>query len=123
MAEQKTQDTRERLLEAAAEVFSEHGYRNGRVREICERAEANIAAVNYHFGSKRKLYEQALHHAFFRLSGADPTDWGVPVNAGLEDLLRAFARTLLGQLTAQGDNSNLSLQSKREISSPARPAS
>ena len=71
-------DTRERLLHAAAEMFAEHGYRDARVRDICQRAGANIAAVNYHFGDKQRLYQEALHHAFVGLSGADPTEWGAP---------------------------------------------
>ena len=118
MSERRTQDTRDRLLEAAAEVFAEHGYRNGRVRDICERARANIAAVNYYFGDKRKLYGQALHHAFFRLSGADPTEWGVPADAGLEELLRGFARTILGQLTAEGETALYPKLVARELADP-----
>ena len=38
--------TRRRLLEAAGEVFAEHGFRAATVQEICRRADANIAAVN-----------------------------------------------------------------------------
>ena len=40
---------RERLLEAAGEIFAEHGFRNTTVREICKRADINLAAVNYYF--------------------------------------------------------------------------
>src|SRR3954451_22724831 len=42
--------TRQRLLEVAGEVFAEQGFKNATVREICKRAEANVAAINYHFG-------------------------------------------------------------------------
>jgi AcrR family transcriptional regulator len=47
--------TREALLEAAAQVFAELGFRAATVREICQRARANIASVNYHFGDKENL--------------------------------------------------------------------
>ena len=54
------ESTRERLLVAAREVFSEHGFQGATVREICRRAEVNLAAVNYHFNSKEALFASAL---------------------------------------------------------------
>ena len=44
--------TKDRLLAAACAVFADKGYRAATVVEICTAAEANIAAVNYHFGNK-----------------------------------------------------------------------
>ena len=58
-----SEQTRTRLLEAAREVFSQQGFQGATVREICRRAEANIAAVNYHFGSKDGLLAEALNFA------------------------------------------------------------
>ncbi len=55
--------TRRRLLDAAAELFATRGYRSVAVRDICERACANVAAVNYHFGGKDKLHAAAIEHA------------------------------------------------------------
>lgn len=64
-AEAKTvsEQTRARLLDAAREVFSQRGFQGATVREICRRAEANGAAVNYHFGSKDGLLAEALNFA------------------------------------------------------------
>jgi AcrR family transcriptional regulator len=56
-------ETRRKLLQAAAEVIAEHGYQAATVREICTRAGANIAAVNYHFGDKLALYTELLKAA------------------------------------------------------------
>jgi TetR/AcrR family transcriptional regulator, regulator of cefoperazone and chloramphenicol sensitivity len=56
-------DTKSRLLTAAGEIFAEKGYEAASVREICQRASANIAAVNYHFGEKRQLYVAAVREA------------------------------------------------------------
>ena len=55
-------DTQHRLLESACMVFAEKGFHDAHVSEICERAGANIAAVNYYFGSKKKLYVAVLRH-------------------------------------------------------------
>ena len=56
-----SEQTRARLLEAARETFSQHGFQGATVREICRRAEANVAAVNYHFGNKDGLLSEALN--------------------------------------------------------------
>jgi AcrR family transcriptional regulator len=57
-------DTRSRLLAAAAELFAERGYHGTTVREIALRAGANVAAANYHFGSKEALYLGVLRTQF-----------------------------------------------------------
>ena len=49
--------TRERIQEAAVELFSRHGFEVVSLRAITEKAKANLAAVNYHFGSKQGLVE------------------------------------------------------------------
>ena len=55
--------TKVKLLEAAGEEFAEKGFEGATVRAICDRAGTNLAAVNYHFGDKEQLYEQAVLHA------------------------------------------------------------
>lgn len=53
--------TRNRILAAARQVFSECGFKGATVREICRRAEVNVAAVNYHFSGKEALFTAALN--------------------------------------------------------------
>lgn len=59
---EKTQDdsTKNRLLIAAGEVFALHGFHRATIQTICEKAGANIAAVNYYFASKENLYLETL---------------------------------------------------------------
>lgn len=54
--EQSTTTTKESLLLAAGELFAEYGVEGTSIRTIAEKCQANIAAVNYHFGSKENLY-------------------------------------------------------------------
>jgi len=56
-------DTRARLLDTAAQLFAEHGYRGASVRRICDHARANPGAVSYHFGGKKQLYRIVLRRA------------------------------------------------------------
>ena len=52
--------TRERILRAAEHLFGSHGFSDASLRQITDEARVNLAAVNYHFGSKEELYRQVL---------------------------------------------------------------
>lgn len=56
MEQEAPQTTKEALLLAAGELFAENGVEGTSIRAIAEKCQANIAAVNYHFGSKENLY-------------------------------------------------------------------
>jgi AcrR family transcriptional regulator len=56
--------TKERLLGAATMLFAERGFHGTTVRDIAERAGVNVAAGNYHFGSKKRLYLEVLRAQF-----------------------------------------------------------
>lgn len=103
--------TRERLLQAALEVFAEHGYRAATIREICSRAEANVAAVHYHFGDKRKLYEAIYGHLFETLHERR-TAFLAP-DAAPDVRLRVHIRTLFEEIFCCEGNSDRQLQLSR----------
>jgi TetR/AcrR family transcriptional regulator, regulator of cefoperazone and chloramphenicol sensitivity len=94
---QVVDDTEQKLLEAACQVFAAKG-RSATVREIIARAGLkNIAAINYYFGDKDKLYEAALRHAFHcRLDDAATPSWpeGTPPAVILRDLIRLVVQRL-----------------------------
>lgn len=56
-------DTKQRLVNTAGQIFADKGFEAASIREICQRAEANIAAVHYHFGDKKQLYVAAVRAA------------------------------------------------------------
>ncbi len=62
---------RERVLEAACELFARAGFHGTHLREICKRAGSNVAGVCYHFRSKEGLYQAAVMEAGRRLSDHD----------------------------------------------------
>lgn len=97
-------DTKTRLLDAAAELFAAQGYRNTPVRDICKRAGTNGAAVNYHFAGKEALHLEALEHARQRALKEDPYPAGPPPAGPLppEDRFRRHLRGMLGRCFAQG---------------------
>lgn len=89
--------TRSRLLETAGIVFSERGFEKATIREICSRAEVNLAAVNYHFGDKAKLYQATLLHAHEVVFEQVPLPaWDETVSA--QQKLRDFVKTLMHRL-------------------------
>jgi AcrR family transcriptional regulator len=65
-------DARSRLLETALQLFSSKGLDATSVRELASAAGTNIAAVNYHFGSKEALHTEVLRYGFRRLSEIQP---------------------------------------------------
>jgi AcrR family transcriptional regulator len=95
-------DTRARLLEAAGEVFAEQGFRSATIREICTRAGANIAAVNYHFRDKEGLYSAVLKHTASVALERYPLGAGVAADAPAAQRLEAFIRNFLTRLLAEG---------------------
>ena len=88
-------DTRQRLLDAAGEVFAAHGFRQATVREICHQASANIAAVNYHFRDKEGLYVEVLREAQRAAHAKYPSTLGLGPDATPEQRLHAYVRSSL----------------------------
>lgn len=53
-------ETKARIIEVAGPLFAQHGYDGTTSKEICQKAGVNMAAVNYHFGSRDGLYVAVL---------------------------------------------------------------
>jgi AcrR family transcriptional regulator len=86
-------DTRQRLISAAGEVFAEHGFHAATVRDICSKAQANVAAVNYYFGDKMRLYVETVQAA--HCGGPDIAKPQWPAGISPQDKLRFFIRRWL----------------------------
>jgi AcrR family transcriptional regulator len=87
--------TRDRIIEAAGEIFAERGFEATTVRDICQAAGANIAAVNYYFGDKQRLFVEAVLRAHrWRMQQAALPDWttNTPPSKKLTDFIATFIR-------------------------------
>ncbi len=111
-------ETRRQLLEAAGEVFAEAGFRNATVREICRRAGANVAAVNYHFGDKETLYAEVLRHSQQKAFEKYPPLMGVAADAPPEEKLRAFIQSFLLRIFDNGSTTRFGKMMSREMVEP-----
>ena len=91
-------NTKERILHAAEDLFAQHGFAGTSLRQVTSRADVNIAAVNYHFGSKENLVHEVFKHrmddmsekrlsALAQVLAKDPND--------LQGILLAFIQPAL----------------------------
>lgn len=110
--------TRQRLLDAAGEVFAEHGFRNATVREICRRAGANVAAVNYHFGDKERLYLAVMRYAHGASFAKYPSNLDLPPDAPPEDRVRSFVKAFLLRVLDIGKSSWAGRLMSKELAEP-----
>lgn len=102
------EETRWRLLQAATEVFAEVGYHAATTREICKRAQVNLASIHYYYGDKAELYREVFRLPFLEecntLAGMDVEKatveealaafygWLFPATAEEDPMLKLFIR-------------------------------
>jgi AcrR family transcriptional regulator len=95
--------TRLRLLETGLELISERGEDGFTLRELTDAAEANVAAVSYHFGSLKSLCDAAIEQALERyLDAQQEAVRTLGPESTLEELAAAFARPMIRALGAGG---------------------
>ena len=97
--------TKQRILDSAEALFARHGFTGASLRQVTAAAKVNLAAVNYHFGSKENLVNEVFRRRLDTLNSdrqqaladvlADPAH-------SVEDLLGAFVRPALAM--AQDDH-------------------
>ncbi|MEN9926061.1 MAG: hypothetical protein RL268_2187 [Pseudomonadota bacterium] len=90
-----------RLIQAACDVFAEKGYDDATVAEICARADANIAALNYHLGDKAAAYRLAYELSFEEGLSSHPFD--LDSDASPMERLEAHIVSLLHRMNVDGN--------------------
>jgi TetR/AcrR family transcriptional regulator, regulator of cefoperazone and chloramphenicol sensitivity len=110
--------TRQRLLETASKLFSQRGFNNVTVREICAEARANVAGVNYHFGDKFGLYREVVRTAIDAMRGTSAAAMEAGFGGSAEDKLRAYVRVFLQRVAANGQDSWIHRLMNHEVTDP-----
>lgn len=117
MVDRKTKkETRQRLLDSAAVLFSERGYPCTSVAEICKRAGANIASVNYHFGSKDALYRDVIQYTHAQAEEFYPLE--VDNNAEVEERFYQVVLALLKRILSTEMQGNFYKLVAKEMAEP-----
>ena len=97
--------TRARLLNAALDLLADRGEDGVTLRELTDVAEANVAAVSYHFGSLKSLCEAAIEHALERYLDAQQDAMStLGPESTLEELAAAFTRPMMRALATGGSD-------------------
>ncbi len=118
----RAQATRERILDAAERLFAEHGFAATSHRQITAEAGVNLAAVNYHFGSKEELFLEVVRRRLEpvnrrRLEMLEEAERRSGV-ARIEDIARAFAEPVLEAREESGRASVLPKLMARVVGEP-----
>ena len=91
--------TKERILGAAETLFAQHGFAGTSLRQVTSRADVNLAAVNYHFGSKENLINEVFRRRMDEMSQARLTALEAaksrPESERLQAVLGAFVEPAL----------------------------
>src|SRR5205085_6618416 len=96
--------TSDRLLAAATDLFASRGFHATSIREIAERAGANVASAHYHYGSKKGLYLHVLRDQFARVRTIVDRHGPVPPPRALRRLpRRELVRLLAGRIETMSE--------------------
>lgn len=111
-------ETRARLLNAAARLFAERGVARVTVRDICQKARANVAAINYHFGGKDGLYDAVMQMAMETMRRTTEAARAAGRNLPAEQRLRAYISVLAERLLGSHHDTWIHQLMMREMSDP-----
>ena len=91
-------NTRLNLLEAASEIFGNKGFWSATHEEICSKANANTASINYHFGTKENLYIEAWKYSFEKSNERHPPGGGTLPDDPVEKRIQGRILSILERI-------------------------
>src|SRR5262249_23291984 len=112
------QETRARVLNAAARLFADRGFARVTVRDICRKARANLAAVNYHFGGKDELYTAVMQSAIGVMRSTTDAALEAGRDLDAQDRLRVYVEVFVARVIGSGRDSWIHQLMMREMTDP-----
>lgn len=113
--------TKDRIVRVAVEQFARYGFRETTCALVCEAADANIAAINYHFGSKEKLFRMVLREAFAMANECHPVDRDTFDAAPAAERVRGFVGMMIRRSFDDGEGGYLNCIMAHESTSADGP--
>jgi len=114
-------ETRTRILDAAEELFMQHGFEGTSMRHLTSRAGVNLAAVNYHFGSKHALIEAVFRRRLDPMNAERIAALERLQDPSPEKIIRAFVGPSLSLIAdSAGGGRNFIRLLGRTYSEPAK---
>ena len=98
----KSEETKGALVEAAAEVFAEKGFKSATTRDIAARAGMNLASIHYHFGDKQGIYLAVIEEHLKHLQEAVPFQIDFKPGTPPEERLRSIIESVLRRVLFGG---------------------
>jgi AcrR family transcriptional regulator len=118
-------ETRKRILAAAEKLFAAKGFEATSVRDITTEADCNVASVNYHFGGKESLFQEAFRTLLAEINerriGAIQRDMEADQEMTLEGFLQSFANAFLEPLVDESRGRLFMAFFAREMMDPHLP--
>ena len=107
--------TRDRILAAASDEFAIKGFDKTTIRDICTRADVNIAAVNYHFQDKQNLYYKVLAHWMDDFMEKTGLRESMAAQKDPKDKLFQYIRAELSYMCKANDPDGIQINQARQI--------
>jgi len=111
-------NTRQNILDSACMVFADKGYHRATINEICKKAGANIALVNYYFRDKASLYDEVWNQSFESTSRKFPLNDESDSSGSPQERLHTAIHAMLRRVFATDEYGIFSRLMVQEMSCP-----
>ena len=101
--EENINETKSLIMDCAAKLIAEYGYAKVTSKSICEKAQVNLAAINYHFGSREGLYTEILNKVHEYMLQADEINKILFSDVSAKEKVETFIDTFIDSLYSENN--------------------